>query len=64
MSSLSQSALIGVVADEARGARNHESLFKSALTNCLGKKVDLRQETNFEGEAGSWCRRFVADTKI
>jgi predicted hydrocarbon binding protein len=42
----------------------HQGLFESVISNTIGEKVSLRQDTNFEGEAGTWCRRFVADVKI
>lgn len=42
----------------------HEGFLQSVLNNSLGKKVELHQEANFEGQAGTWCRRFVTDAKI
>jgi predicted hydrocarbon binding protein len=42
----------------------HEGFFRSVLSNKLSRKIDLHQETNFEGTSGTWCRRFVADVKI
>ncbi len=42
----------------------HQGFFESVISNTLGKEVNLHQDTNFEGEAGTWCRRFVADVKI
>ncbi len=38
----------------------HEGFFQGALSAKLGKPVDIHQETNYEGEAGTWCRRLVA----
>ncbi len=42
----------------------HQGFFESVLSMKMGMKVNLHQDTNFEGEAGTWCRRFVADVKI
>ena len=42
----------------------HEGFFQGALSGKLGKPVALRQHTNFEGEAGTWCRRLVADVSV
>jgi predicted hydrocarbon binding protein len=42
----------------------HEGFFEGALSAKLGKPVELRQETNYEGTAGTWCRRLVADLSI
>ncbi len=42
----------------------HQGFFESVISSTLGTRVSLRQDTNFEGEAGTWCRRFVADVKI
>ena len=42
----------------------HEGFFQGALSLLTGKKVNLRQETNYEGEAGTWCRRLVADISV
>jgi predicted hydrocarbon binding protein len=38
----------------------HEGFFTSVLSRKLNKKVELRQVTNFEGSAGTWCRRYTA----
>lgn len=38
----------------------HEGFFQGALSAKTGKDVYLEQETNFEGEAGTWCRRLTA----
>ena len=35
----------------------HEGFFQGALSERLGKPVAVRQQTNYEGEAGTWCRR-------
>lgn len=35
----------------------HEGFFQGALSERLGKAVAVRQQTNYEGEAGTWCRR-------
>jgi predicted hydrocarbon binding protein len=42
----------------------HEGFFQGALSEKLGRKVSLRQYTNYEGEAGTWCRRLKADTSV
>lgn len=39
----------------------HEGFFQGALSAKLGRQVNVRQETNYEGEAGTWCRRLAAD---
>jgi predicted hydrocarbon binding protein len=39
----------------------HEGFFQGALATRLGKAVTVRQSTNYEGEAGTWCRRLVVD---
>lgn len=38
----------------------HEGFFQSILSTKLNKPVELRQVTNFEGSAGTWCRKYVA----
>ncbi len=35
----------------------HEGFFQGVLSERLGKPVKVRQETNYEGDAGTWCRR-------
>ncbi len=35
----------------------HEGFFQGALSAHLRKPVTVRQQTNYEGEAGTWCRR-------
>ena len=42
----------------------HEGFFQGALSGKLGRPVTLRQETNFAGEAGTWCRRLTADASL
>ncbi len=42
----------------------HQAFFESVISNAMGGDVTLRQDTNFEGEAGTWCRKFVADVRI
>lgn len=42
----------------------HEGFFQGALSTKAGRAVSLRQKTNYEGEAGTWCRRLVADISI
>lgn len=39
----------------------HEGFFQGALGAHLGKPVTVRQKTNYEGEAGTWCRRLAVD---
>ena len=41
----------------------HEGFFHGALSTKLGKPVTVRQSTNYEGEAGTWCRRLAVDAK-
>ena len=42
----------------------HEGFFKGALSGRLGRVVTLKQDTNFEGEAGTWCRRLITDVSL
>jgi predicted hydrocarbon binding protein len=42
----------------------HEGFFQGALGAKMGRQVNVRQETNYEGEAGTWCRRLVADVSV
>jgi len=42
----------------------HEGFFQGALGTKAGRPVALRQQTNYEGEAGTWCRRLVADVSV
>ncbi len=39
----------------------HEGFFQGALRTRLGRPVVVRQETNYQGEAGTWCRRLAVD---
>lgn len=39
----------------------HEGFFQGALAARLGKPVTVHQTANYEGEAGTWCRRLVVD---
>jgi predicted hydrocarbon binding protein len=39
----------------------HEGFFQGAMEARLGKPVTVRQKTNYEGEAGTWCRRLAVD---
>jgi len=41
----------------------HEGFFQGALGAHLGKRVRVRQETNFAGDAGTWCRRLVLESR-
>ena len=42
----------------------HEGFFKGALSGKSQKEVKLHQITNFEGAAGTWCRRYISDVKL
>jgi len=42
----------------------HEGFFQGALSMMTGRVVDIHQETNFEGEAGTWCRRLAANISV
>ena len=42
----------------------HEGFFQGALSARLGRPVTLHQDTNYEGEAGTWCRRLAADVSV
>jgi len=42
----------------------HEGFFQGALSAKAGKSVSMRQQTNYEGESGTWCRRLVTDISI
>jgi len=35
----------------------HEGFLQGALSERLGKPVSVSQQTNYEGDAGTWCRR-------
>jgi predicted hydrocarbon binding protein len=39
----------------------HEGFFQGALSTRMGKPVKVSQETNYAGDAGTRCRRLVAD---
>ncbi|HKT21882.1 MAG TPA: hypothetical protein VJR06_04615 [Nitrososphaerales archaeon] len=39
----------------------HEGFFQGALEARLGKPVTVKQQTNYEGEAGTWCRRLAVE---
>jgi predicted hydrocarbon binding protein len=39
----------------------HEGFFQGALEARLGKPVYVHQQVNYEGEAGTWCRRLGVD---
>lgn len=41
----------------------HEGFFQGAVEERLGKPVIVRQETNYEGDAGTWCRRLAVSEK-
>ncbi len=41
----------------------HEGFFHGVLTSCMQRDVQVHQDTNFEGDAGTWCRRFVTDIR-
>ena len=42
----------------------HEGFFGGVISAKLNRKVTLSQVTNFEGSAGTWCRRYVTDVKL
>ena len=42
----------------------HEGFFQGVLSAKAGRPVSVSQETNFEGEAGTWCRRLVTDIAV
>ena len=42
----------------------HEGFFQGALSAKLGRPVSMHQDTNYEGDAGTWCRRLAADASI
>jgi len=42
----------------------HEGFFESVISARLDRKVGLKQVTNFEGNAGTWCRRYISDTRL
>ncbi len=42
----------------------HEGFFQGAMSARLGKEIVFHQETNHEGEAGTWCRRLVGDFSV
>jgi predicted hydrocarbon binding protein len=42
----------------------HEGFFQGALSGRLGRPVSLRQQMNYAGEAGTWCRRLTADVSL
>ncbi len=42
----------------------HEGFFQGALSEKTGKPVILHQQTNYEGDAGTWCRRLAAETSV
>jgi predicted hydrocarbon binding protein len=39
----------------------HEGFFQGALSSRLGEPVKVSQETNYAGEAGTWCRRLAVE---
>jgi predicted hydrocarbon binding protein len=42
----------------------HEGFFQGALSARLGKQVSMHQQTNYEGDAGTWCRRLAAEVSV
>ncbi len=42
----------------------HEGFFESVLSTKLNRKVSLKQVTNFEGNAGTWCRKYITDARL
>ena len=45
------------------GCAFHEGFFQGALSARLGKPVKVSQETNYAGDAGTWCRRLAVDVQ-
>ena len=41
----------------------HEGFIEGLLGGKLGKPVSVTQQTNNEGDAGTWCRRLAADVR-
>jgi predicted hydrocarbon binding protein len=41
----------------------HEGFFQGVLGAKLGKPVTVHQQTNYEGEAGTWCRRLEVNVQ-
>ncbi len=39
----------------------HEGFFQGAISAFLGRPVRVSQQTNYEGEAGTWCRRLAVE---
>ena len=37
----------------------HEGFFQGAMEHRLGRPVTVSQQTNYAGEAGTWCRRLA-----
>jgi len=42
----------------------HEGFFGGVLSFKENKNVPLHQVTNFEGGAGTWCRKYTADISL
>jgi predicted hydrocarbon binding protein len=42
----------------------HEEFFTGLLSVISGKEVQVAQETNYAGAAGTWCRTYATDTKL
>jgi predicted hydrocarbon binding protein len=42
----------------------HEGFFEGALSLKLGRPVTFKQDTNYEGAAGTWCRRLSSDVNV
>ena len=41
----------------------HEGFFEGVLGGRLGKPVRVTHQTNYEGDAGTWCRRLAVDSQ-
>lgn len=39
----------------------HEGFFQGAIGANLGRRVSVQQTTNYEGDAGTWCRRLSVE---
>ncbi len=42
----------------------HEGFFQGALGAKAGRRVSVHQQTNHEGESGTWCRKIVTDIAV
>ena len=42
----------------------HEGFLTSALSTKLGRRVSVKQESGYEGMAGTWTRRYITDVQL